>query len=1013
MKNRPSMSVIAIAVFALCGMAEVGAEDTMGTLTCTDLRCEYLVNPLGIDETQPRLSWVVESPRRGANQTAYQVLVATTEAQLAAGNADLWDSGKVESDQTAHVVYDGAPLASRTRCVWKVRAWDRDGNPSPWSEPALWTMGLLAPEDWSAKWIGADTRELNEDPELMLPPSPYLRKEFAADRPIRRATVHATALGIYELSINGQRVGDDYFAPGWTDYNKRVYYQTYDVTDLLQQGDNAIGGVLSNGWYAGYVGFGLLQNRGNAGRAFYGEVPALCAQLEIEYDDGSTSVVATDETWRAGLGPIRGSDLQMGETYDARQEAAGWDTASFEAAEWLPVTAMESPTAIREAYPGVPIRATEELQPVEITSPSEGVYIFNMGQNFAGCVRLKVEAPEGTRITLRFGEMLHGDGTLMTENLRKARAIDAYVCKGGGVETWQPSFTYHGFQYVEVTGYPGTPGLDAITGIVLGSETPLAGSFECSDDMVNQLYRNITWTQRANFVEVPTDCPQRDERLGWTGDAQIYVRSATYNRDVAAFFKKWLVDLEDAIRPYGAYPDFAPLPYLQCEPSPAWMDAGIICPYTIYTVYGDTRVIERHYDAMARFLDYLTETSEDNLRSPVHHMWGDWLSVGKTASNDYIASCYYAYDAKLMAEMAAAIGRADDAARYDALFTNVRDAIVAKYVTPEGTLTEDFQTAYALALYMDLLPEGVRPTAAARLVELIRDNDWHLATGFLGVKHALPVLSRFGYNDVAYRLLTNSTFPSWGYSVVNGATSIWERWNSYTKEDGIHDPGMNSFSHYAFGSVCEWMFASMVGIDTEGPGFKRIRIAPNPGGHGITSASASYDCINGRIASSWRIENGRFHLDVTVPANTMARVSVPALSASEVTESGKPATGAEGLVSVEQRDGTVTFEVGSGTYQFEAPEPGVAGKAHGDDINGDPECTVACYYFPNYHPDARNAKIHGEGWDEWELVKAAKPRFDGHHQPNVPLWGYEDESDPAAMAKKIDAAADHGIDAFI
>lgn len=909
------MILIALLTSTCCTALAAG-------LSPLEMRCEYRNNPLGIDVVQPRLSWIVESEARAQHQTAYRILVASTPEKLAAGEGDLWDTGKVASNQTSGVGYAGKPLGSRMQCHWKVMVWDRDDTASAWSTPAFWTMGLLDKSDWTAQWIEHDTAAMNEDPELHLPPSPYFRKEFETAKPVRRATVYASALGLFELRLNGQRVGADYLTPGWTDYNKRVYYLTYDVTPMLNEDRNAIGAMLSNGWYAGYVGFGLLQNRGKAGRAFYGETPALLAQLEVEYEDGSRDIIATDPSWTASTGPIRGNDMQMGETYDAQREIPGWDKPGFEA-DWETPTLAPPYQGLLEAYPGVTVIVTEELRPKAITQPKEDVYIFNMGQNFAGFVRLKVSGPAGTAVTLRFGEMLHDDGTLMTENLRRARATDVNILKGEGEEIWEPSFTYHGFQYVEVTGFPGTPDLDAITGLVLHSDTPRTGHFECDNSMVNQLYSNIDWTQRANFIDVPTDCPQRDERMGWTGDAQIYIRSATYNRDVAAFFTKWLVDLEDAVRPSGAFPDYAPLPYLQNEPSPAWKDAGIICPYTIYKVYGDTRVIERHYGAMKTYMDFLISTSKNYLRKPQHHCWGDWLSVGPATSHEFIATAYFAYDAKLMAEMAAAIGRTEDAAEYAMLHENIKKAIAKAWLSPEGRLKDDTQTAYAMALYMGLLPEDAEAKAAARLVELIRDQNWHLSTGFLGVKHALPALSQGGHDAVAFRLLTNTTYPSWGYSVVNGATTVWERWNSYTKEGGIHDPGMNSFSHYAFGSVCEWLFAYMAGIDTDGPGYRRIFIRPRPGGSGINTAKASYHSINGLIASEWKIENGQFLMNVTIPANTTATIHIPAEEAEAVTESGQPATEAEGLRFLRIEGNTAVFEAGSGTYSFVSVKPGV------------------------------------------------------------------------------------------
>ena len=914
-----------ILLLVLLVMTAVNSNITAAaTLEPTALKCEYRVNPLGIDANPPRLSWILESSDRGQKQTAYRVLVASSKEKLKGDQGDLWDSKKISSDQSVHVVYAGQPLRSRMRCHWKTRVWDKDGKVSAWSQPALWSMGLLKHADWEAKWICFDTSAFNEDPELHLPPSPYLRKEFKVSRKIRRATVYLSALGLFELFINGLRVGWDHFTPGWTNYRNRVYYLTYDVTDLLKDGDNAIGAILANGWYAGYVGFPPMHKKWARDRAFYGQTPALLAQLEIEYEDGKIQTVATDKNWKASTGPIRKTDILMGETYDARLEVPGWDQSGFDDQAWKPVTLMDAAKCKIEAYPGVTVQVTQEIRPIEITKPKEGVYVFNMGQNFAGRVRLKVKGKAGTEVVLRFAEMLHKDGSIMTENLRRARCTDAYILRGnGGDEIWEPHFTYHGFQYVELTGYPGKPDLDTITGIVLHSAAPVTGSFECSNAMVNKLYSNITWTQRANFFDIPTDCPQRDERLGWTGDAQIYIRSATYNMDVAAFFKKWLVNLEDDQLPSGAFPDFAPLPYLQYEPSPGWMDAGVICPFTIYQVYSDTYVIERHYEAMTKFMDFLLRTGKDYLRSPRGHCWGDWLSIGGRTSNDLIATAYFAYDAKLMAEMAAAIGRMEDAQRYARLSDNIKTAFNKAYVSANGRIKGDTQTCYALALYMDLLPQALRKKAGARLAELIRERNWHLSTGFLGVKYLLPALTQEGHVDVAFRLLTNKTYPSWGYSIENGATTIWERWNSYKKGKGFQDSYMNSFNHYAFGSVCEWMFASMAGIDTDGAGFKCLTIRPQPGGSGITYTKASYYSIYGRIATYWRVRDGKFLLDLKIPANTTATVYIPARDADSITEGGKPASKAEAVRFLRIADGRAVFAVGSGRYRFMSSLPTV------------------------------------------------------------------------------------------
>ncbi len=625
-----------VGALALSGAAAAETE-----LMPQQLRCEYLVNPPGIDALQPRLSWEVESGQRGQRQTAYEILVASDQTRLTKGQGDLWDTGKVTGGQTTGIVYGGKALASRQRCFWKVKVWDRDGKASAWSEPAMWGMGLLKPGDWKAQYISfRDTTPVHRVPEpLFLPPARQYRKEFAAAKAIRRATIYATALGIYELHLNGQRVGDAYFAPGWSDYHQRAYYQTYDVTPLVKRGANALGAWVADGWYSGYIGFGLLTGIGTEriGRYTYGKTPALMAQLEIEYADGSRQTIITDPSWKVtGAGPIQEADFLMGESYDARQETPGWCKPGFDDSHWEQAIRAEANGPVKakfyeyrnpaaggepkiegrevdlgfkpppklEAFPGVPVRAIQEIKPIAITSPTNGVYIFNLGQNFAGVARLKVKGPAGTGIRLRYGEMLHPDGRLMTENLRKARATDFYTLRGDPKgETYLPRFTFHGFQYVEVTGYPGKPDLGTITGFVLHSDTPLTSSFECSDPMVNRLFKNIVWTQRANFIDLPTDCPQRDERFGWTGDAQIYVGAATYNADVAAFYSKWLRELMESQRPSGTFPGYAPFPFQHgWDFGTAWCDAGVICPWTIWRAYGDTRIIERCWEPMTRFM---------------------------------------------------------------------------------------------------------------------------------------------------------------------------------------------------------------------------------------------------------------------------------------------------------------------------------------------------------------------------------------------------------------------------
>jgi alpha-L-rhamnosidase len=927
-------------------------------LTISDLRCEYLANPLGIDEPAPRLSWKVASNERSQKQTAYRIIVASNESLLRRDRGDLWDSGKRSSSQTQNVPYSGTPLRSGQRCYWRVKVWDAKGRQSEWSQTSSWSRGLKQ-EDWKAEWISyKDTNSLHADRnQLFLPPARYYRKEFTAKKAITHATLYAAALGIYEMQLNGKQVSENFFTPGWSDYLKRVYYNTFDVTDQLQKGQNAIGAIVADGWYSGYVGYGLLVGYGpnRVGRYFYGKTPAFLAQIEIEYADGSSETIITDPSWRVtGNGPIREADLIMGETFDARLEKPDWSNPGFEASTWEPaIRAQENgstkakffdTTGEREvelgfqkpktfqAYPAPPVRITGELKTLRMTEPEPGAYIFDLGQNFAGTIRLNVKAPAGTKIQIRYAEMLHQDGRLMTENLRKARATDYYVCRGdSNGETWTPRFTYHGFQFVELRGVASKPELDAVTGLVLNSDTPLTSSFECSDPMANRLFKNMVWTQRANFIELPTDCPQRDERLGWMGDAQIYARSASFNADVSAFFTKWMYDVEEAQRDSGAYPDYCPYPMSHGAPNQtygtAWTDAGLIVPWTVWLVYNDTRIIERHYDSFKRFMEFRKKRSPKFFGVADGNTWGDWLNLQDPTPVEYVDTCYFAYCASLMSHMAGVIGRTDDAASYRELFDKIKSAFNQEYVNADGTLKVSSQTAHVLALEFGLLPTHARTSAANQLVSKIVANDHRMSTGFLGTKPLLPVLTANGHHDLAVRLFQSKRFPSWGYEVENGATTIWERWDSYTKEDGFgrHNAAMNSFSHYAFGAVCEWMFKSLAGIETDGSGFQRIYIHPGPPKPGsnpetepIHWIKASYDSPHGKIISAWKVVEGSFHLDVTIPANTTATVSLPIRDTDPILEDGKPIRRAKG-VELLCAPGRTILRIDSGSYNFSGP----------------------------------------------------------------------------------------------
>jgi alpha-L-rhamnosidase len=749
---------------------------------------------------------------------------------------------------------------------------------------------------------------------------------------------------------------DAYFLPGWSDYSKRAYYRALDVTALLKPGPNAFGAVLAEGWYSGYVGYGLLVGYGphKVGRYMYGKTPALMAQIQVEFEDGTKKVVGTGKHWKVTQeGPLREADLLMGESYDARRELTGWDTAGYDAARWanaLPAEAngstkapffdncgerevelgFQKPAKL-QAYPAQPVQVTEELAVKKITEPTPGTYLFDFGTNFAGVVRLKLKGAAGTKIQLRYGEMLHPDGRLMTENLRKARATDFYTLKGAQEgEVWSPRFTYHGFQYCEVTGLPEKPTEETLRGLVLQSATPMASSFECSDPVVNQLFANIVRTQRSNFLEIPTDCPQRDERLGWMGDAQIYVRSATYNADVAAFFTKWLDDVEESQRSFGAYPDYAPYPMGHGEAGKtfgtAWTDAGIICPHTLWKVYGDTRLIERHWDSMVRFLAFRQAASPSFQGVSIGNAWGDWLNLKDPTPVELIDAAYFAHSAQLMTEMAEVLQRNGEAQKYREISENVKRAFVEKYVQKDGTLRDASQTACVLALQFELLPEASRSAVTGQLVKLIEANGNRMATGFLGTKSLLPALTANGRQALALRLFQSREFPSWAYPVVNGATSVWERWDSYTKENafgGDNNAAMNSFSHYSFGAVVQWMFQSLAGIDTDGPGYRKILLKPFGANSKAAASNAPLDWVrssyaspSGLIKAAWGVHERKFEYQAEIPPNTTATLYLPSRPTETVSVNGKPLGEAPGVRFLRFEEGATVCALEPGSYAF-------------------------------------------------------------------------------------------------
>ncbi len=970
-------------ISGLCFLLSISAASAA---TVQNLRCEYLANPLGLGEAHPRLSWNLSSRQRGEMQTAYEILVASSPEQLQKDAGDLWDSGKVASDDSTQITYAGSPLTSREQCYWKVRVWDQAGHPSAWSPAATWTMGLLEPTDWSAQWIAPvqpaeDTnapliirravygaieqgqthdvtaillnhitqghlklkvdngtmngdptpnngkrlhveydygghsfqQDVNENQTVMLPvspaPVPCLRKSFDLDSPVQRAVLYVTALGLYEVHLNGQRVGDHVLAPDWTDYRKRVRYQAYDVTGLLKSGDNAIAALLGNGWFSGHIG--------NGGFQFFGQEPAFLAQLEITHADGRTERIVTDASWKTHDSPILSSDFMLGEDYDARMEIKGWDAAGLDDRGWAPVAVRDEAACEMDAQVMPPVRELIELKPKSVKQPIPGTWVYDLGQNMVGVVRLKLSAPAGTEITLRHAEMLNPDGTLYTTNLRGALSVDHYICQGGGTEIWEPQFTFHGFRYVELTGLTSRPKKDAVTGIVIGSDTPRTGEFACSDPRINQLQSNIQWGQRGNYVSVPTDCPQRDERLGWMGDAEVFIRTATYNADVASFFTKWLVDVDDGQTAAGSFSDVSPKT-MDGNGVPAWGDAGVICPWTIYQIYGDKRILEQHLPAMIRWVEFERAHSDGLIRTRDRGGdYGDWLSIGADTPKDLIGTAFFADSTHLVAKSCRVLGHNEDADKYDQLFADIKEAFNQRFVAADGRMRGDTQCDYAMALKFELLPEALRARAAQYLAADIQSKGNHLSTGFVGVSYLLPVLTDAGHVDTAYQLLLQDTFPSWLFSVKHGATTIWERWDGWTPEKGFQDPGMNSFNHYSLGSCGEYLFGGIGGIRPASPGYKTIIIDPIIH-DGLSWARTSYDSIQGPIATDWKVRGQRLTLKVTVPANTTATVYVPAKNLDTITVDGDSTEHADVAKYLRSENGKCLFAVGSGTYTFKA-----------------------------------------------------------------------------------------------
>ena len=987
------------------------------------LRTEYRANPIGIDVSQPRLSWqlaAVNPKARDLKQTAYRIVVNSDKGEM-------WDTGKVESDQSIHLVYKGKPLADGARVNWKVQVWDQGGRISPWSETASWSTGI---SQWEAQWIGYDEGDFPKNPESaywdllkahwiwfqsgnkgtlsrsfqvpkdrkiksatciigadnsyalsingvkmakggspLMPdvldvtaqihagenvlsvdasyprpkgqggliaslriefiggppmfvysnkdwkdskdlgvygiqpwgeagfineralPARMLRREFTAAKRVKRATAYVSGLGLFEMYLNGVKVGDHVLSPGLTDYSKRVFYVSHDVTKQIQQGVNVIGLILGNGrYYAPRMAIPVPM------RSF--GYPKVRAQVEIEYADGTTSRVITNGQWAITRdGPIRANNEFDGEEYDSRKEMTGWANAGFKANQWEAARPTEAPAGMLVAQMAEPLRVTETLKPVKVTERAPGIWIYDLGQNMVGWCRVRVAGPRGTRLTLRHAETLKADGSLYVDNLRSARATDLYILKGGAPEAYEPRFTYHGFRYVEVRGAKPI----VLEGRVVHDAMTPAGDFTSSSTILNQIHKNIYWGMRGNYRSIPTDCPQRDERMGWLGDRSMVSRSESYLFDVAAFYSKWETDIADAQRPTGSIPDVAPAYWTMYNDNMTWPSTFLFLPGMLYEQYGDRRVIERDYPAMKKWMDYMGSFVKDDLMPK--DTYGDWCvppesptlihsqDPARQTEKAYIGSAYYYQLLRVMARYARLIGNAADSSRFDAAAARVQTAFNKKYFNSQtGLFSNGTQTSSLLALRFGLAPEASRANVLKGLLRKIGESDGHVGTGLIGAQWLMRTLSDNGQADVAYNIATKKTYPGWGYMSSKGATTIWELWNGDTA-----DPAMNSGNHVMqIGDLGVWLYEYLAGIrsDPEAPGFKHVIIHPYPAGD-LKFVKASHKSMYGTIAISWKREAGRFQLDVTIPPNTKGTVHMP--------------------------DGAV-HEVGSGTYTFTNPE---------------------------------------------------------------------------------------------
>jgi alpha-L-rhamnosidase len=894
----------------------------MSPLPPAHLKCEYLTNPLGIISPSPRFSWIPEDPKRGTAQAAYQVIVSPERDFIEKEIGDYWDSGRVDSDNTTGIRYSGVPLWNGKTYFWRVRWWDQWDNASPWSEVSFFEMGLLHDRSWKAKWISKKEVPQFESKgsvlqgqylgDIVQSLGLYFRREFEAAGVIKKARAYVCGLGYYELRLNGRKVGDHVLDPAQTDYKKGALNSVYDITDLIKE-KNAVGMILGNGRHIKNYGYGH---------------PRLILQIELEHANELVDRIISDETWKVSTGPLQENGIYSGERYDASLEQPGWDEPGFDDSSWENAAAVRGTSLSPQVFP--PIRVTETLKPVRLWSLQPGIHIADFGQNFSGWVRLRVRGPKGTTIKLRHAELINEDGTLNVLPNQNAEATDVYILKGDGEEIYEPRFTYHGFRYVEITGFPGEPAPEDVEGRFVHSDVEKTGDFVCAHGLLNRIHKNVIWGQLSNLMSIPTDCPQRDERHGWLGDAHLSAEEAILNFDMAAFFTKYLEDIRLAQKEDGSLPDVVP-PYIErlYPADPAWGIAYLELAWLMYFYYDDLRILGRHYTPMKKYADFLTRNAEGNIITKLGK-YGDWCPPGSVSPKETPLEltstwCYYRA-VKLISIFAKILGRDDDARSYAKLAEEIKTSFNAEFLA-EGqyashrispTDNSPNQTSNLLPLYLDLVPPEKRDKILKGLFHnIVKEWDYHLNTGILGTRYLLDVLCRNGGEETAYKIVTQTSYPGWGYMVEEGATTLWERWENLTGS------GMNSHNHIMLGSVDAWFYRFVAGLRCQEPGWRKIIIRP-PLFAELSEASAKVMTIRGAACASWRRQDGLFELAVRIPVGSAADVFVPVFEeGGRIKESEKilwpneAAEEAPAEISFIRTEGQyVVFSVGSGTYRF-------------------------------------------------------------------------------------------------